>query len=117
MWRRSRLARRRGRRRDRNALIPLAPLLMGASSGPSSCNGKGSSSSSSTSTKVLIAGGEDSSGAILDDAELYDPAAGTFAALAKTMSDGRAFQTATLLNDGHVLIPGGVNNGGTVIDS
>jgi hypothetical protein len=118
MRHRPRLARRRGQRRYRFALIAFAALLMGASSGPSSCNGSGSgNSASASSTKVLIAGGEDSSGSILDSAELYDPSAGTFSYVGNSMSDGRAFQTATLLKDGRVLVAGGVNNGGSVIDS
>lgn len=96
------------------ALVAIA--LMGASSTwPSGCNGSGSSTSAST--KVLIAGGEDNSGRILENAELYDPVTGTFADVSNNMSDGRFFATATLLADGRVLIAGGINNGGTVIDS
>jgi Bacterial Ig-like domain (group 2)/Protein of unknown function (DUF1573)/IPT/TIG domain/Abnormal spindle-like microcephaly-assoc'd, ASPM-SPD-2-Hydin/Galactose oxidase, central domain len=60
--------------------------------------------------KVLIAGGYscDSSGncASLSSAEIYDPTAGTFSS-AGTMTVARSGQTATLLNNGKVLIAGG----------
>jgi hypothetical protein len=41
---------------------------------------------------------------------LYDPAARKFVAVANPMSDRRAFQTATLLLSGKVLIAGGATN-------
>jgi len=61
--------------------------------------------------KVLIAGGADlSDGADnLATAEIYDPATGRFTATG-SMSAGRAWQTATLLADGRVLIAGGANS-------
>jgi hypothetical protein len=60
--------------------------------------------------KVLIVGGNTTPGD--NTAELYDPATGTFSLTGSTVigRDGR--QTATLLNDGTVLIAGG---GGTSI--
>jgi len=60
--------------------------------------------------KVLIAGGLDDRDDVLDTAELYDPAARKFVAVANPMSDRRAFQTATLLLSGKVLIAGGATN-------
>ena len=54
---------------------------------------------------VLIAGGSDDL-TMLSEAELYDPASGTFAATG-SMSAPRAIHTATLLPDGTVLIAGG----------
>ena len=45
-----------------------------------------------------------------DHAQLFDPSTGTFSYVDNDMSDGRAFQTATLLKDGRVLVAGGVNN-------
>src|SRR5713101_4121613 len=99
MLRRSRLSVPRERRRYRIVLTALALLLMGASSWPSGCHHSGSSSSSS-STGVLIVGGENSSGSILDSAELFDQSTGTFSYVDNAMSDGRAFQTATLLKNG-----------------
>jgi Galactose oxidase, central domain len=60
--------------------------------------------------KVLIAGGLDDRDDVLDTAELYDPVARKFAAVANPMSDRRAFQTATLLLSGKVLIAGGATN-------
>ncbi|HEU4875046.1 MAG TPA: MBG domain-containing protein [Pyrinomonadaceae bacterium] len=64
--------------------------------------------------RVLIAGGDNSSGA-LNQSELYDPAAATFSASAN-MSTARADHSATLLADGRVLIAGG-RNGGASLDS
>jgi len=60
--------------------------------------------------KVLIAGGLDDRGDILDTAELYDPVAHKFIPVANTMGDRRMFQTATLLLSGKVLIAGGATN-------
>ena len=62
--------------------------------------------------RVLIAGGENSSGA-LNDSELYDPAAAAFAAGAN-MGAARADHSATLLSDGRVLIAGGRNSAGAL---
>ena len=62
--------------------------------------------------KVLIAGGEEIFGGVqrgISTAELYDPAAGVFAA-AGTMTIARAFHTATLLADGSIPIAGGRYN-------
>jgi hypothetical protein len=64
--------------------------------------------------RVLIAGGDNSSGA-LNQTELYDPAAATFSAAAN-MGTARADHSATLLADGRVLIAGG-RNGGASTDS
>ena len=60
--------------------------------------------------KVLVVGGQDNLGNVLDTAELYDPGAHKFVAVSNTMSDRRMFHTATLLLSGKVLIVGGASN-------
>jgi N-acetylneuraminic acid mutarotase len=62
--------------------------------------------------RVLVARGSDDGdlASTLSSAELYDPVAGTWTALADS-SAGSVFHTATLLPDGKVLIVGG-NTGG-----
>jgi hypothetical protein len=69
--------------------------------------------------KVLIAGGDginNNSRVILANAELYDPAAGTFAATG-SMTTARNQHTATLLPSGKVLIAGGADSGITYLAS
>ncbi len=63
-----------------------------------------------SSGEILVVGGQDNSGSVLDTAELYDPAARKFIAVSNTMSDRRMFHTATLLLSGKVLVAGGVTN-------
>lgn len=62
--------------------------------------------------RVLIAGGFSINGttALLDVAEIYDPATGTFTAVGR-MTAARFRHTATLLADGRVLIAGGFGAG------
>src|SRR5690349_4204630 len=62
--------------------------------------------------RVLIAGGENSSGT-LNETEIYDPASGIFSAAAN-MATARADHSATLLADGRVLIAGGHNGGASL---
>jgi hypothetical protein len=58
-------------------------------------------------TRVLIVGGDTGSNTVLASAEIYNPAAGTFA-LTGSMKTARAYHTATLLPGTHkVLIAGG----------
>lgn len=65
---------------------------------------------SNSSGKILVVGGHDNLGTVLDTAELYDPAARKFIAVNNTMSDRRMFHTATLLLSGKVLVAGGATN-------
>jgi hypothetical protein len=60
--------------------------------------------------KVLVAGGLDNHGNVLDTAQLYNPVAQKFAAVANVMSDHRMLHTATLLASGKVLVAGGATN-------
>jgi hypothetical protein len=58
--------------------------------------------------QVLLAGGDrGSGGTITSTAELYNPATGTFASTAGPMTTPRLSQTATLLENGQVLLAGG----------
>jgi hypothetical protein len=57
--------------------------------------------------KVLVEGGQDSSGAILLTSELFDPAGGTWTPTG-SLADFRADHTATLLTNGKVLVTGGL---------
>jgi N-acetylneuraminic acid mutarotase len=62
---------------------------------------------------VLVAGGAQNSGATgaYNTAEFYDPTTNVWTATANTMSSERGeFPTATLLNDGDVLVAGGVDS-------
>jgi hypothetical protein len=57
---------------------------------------------------VLLTGGAGHNGIEADaTAELYDPSTGAFTATAANLTVGRVVHTATLLNDGTVLIIGG----------
>lgn len=64
--------------------------------------------------KVLVAGGFDTATLPLATAELYDPAAGTFAPTG-SLATARSQDTATLLNTGKVLIAGGIDSTGTPV--
>ena len=56
--------------------------------------------------KVLVAGGVNAAGTILDSCEIYDPVANTWATT-DTLSSARYFSTLILLNSGAVLAIGG----------
>ena len=57
---------------------------------------------------VLVAGGSDlANKETLDSAEIYNPTAGTFTLLTNTLNTARVGHTATLLNNGQVLLVGG----------
>ncbi len=68
--------------------------------------------------QVLIAGGRSTSGAatVTATAELYNPATATFTATG-SMTAPRFNHTATLLNNGMVLIAGGRSSTGTYLDT
>lgn len=65
--------------------------------------------------RVLIAGGGQSV-ALVSTAEIYDPAAGTFAATG-SLTTARVSHTATLLNNDKVLICGGLDSSGNALSS
>jgi hypothetical protein len=82
--------------------------------------------------RILIAGGEgfDSRGnpAVLDSAEVYDPAAQTFSCVGgaasgsspacnSSMTTPRILHSAALLPDGAVLLAGGLDNNGNILGS
>ena len=66
--------------------------------------------------KLLVTGGldDDFANTILAGAELYDPATGTFT-VTGSMNNARDEHTATLLNNGMVLVAGGYDNTGAVL--
>jgi len=69
--------------------------------------------------RVLIAGGFKGNGStfsVLNSAEIFNPQTNTFTAI-DNMTSPRTFHTATLLNDGRVLIIGGQDNNGTTLKS
>ncbi len=61
--------------------------------------------------RILISGGTSTAnvGGVLDSAEIYDPAVGTFEPTG-TMTAARQGHTATVLPDGRVLLTGGTKN-------
>ncbi|MFL5322113.1 MAG: kelch repeat-containing protein, partial [Myxococcaceae bacterium] len=59
--------------------------------------------------RVLAAGGYN--GAILNTAEIFNPASNTWTSTASTLLNGRTSAHAILLRDGRVLIAGGANTG------
>jgi WD40 repeat protein len=59
--------------------------------------------------KVVVAGGNDSTGKALSSAELFDSTIGTFTPTA-SMETARSRHTATLLNSGEVLLTGGLDS-------
>src|SRR5208282_4761302 len=68
---------------------------------------------------VLVAGGSDlADEETLDSAEIYNPATGTFTLLSNTLNTARVGHTATLLNNGQVLIVGGYDpDSGLIADA
>jgi N-acetylneuraminic acid mutarotase len=68
---------------------------------------------------VLVAGGMgccSSTNSAMASAELYNPATGTWTNTG-TMTASRKYHTATLLNDGRVLVAGGANKNGASLSS
>jgi Galactose oxidase, central domain len=63
--------------------------------------------------RMLLTGGQDASFNVNSSAEIFDPAAGIFS-LTGSLNQGRYGHTATLLNNGNVLVVGGYSDpGGT----
>jgi xylose isomerase len=65
---------------------------------------------------VLLSGGHNSTTPFMTSAELYDPATGVFGTTGN-LSAGRFLHTATLLDDGRVLLAGGLGSGGFNFDA
>jgi hypothetical protein len=60
--------------------------------------------------KVLVTGGlQDNANKALATAELFDPGTQSFTTTTGSIATARAFQTATVLKDGTVLVTGGTN--------
>jgi uncharacterized repeat protein (TIGR02543 family) len=79
--------------------------------------GNGHTASLLANGKVLVTGGHDNdAGGFLSSAELYDPAAGTWA-VTGTMSIPRYEHTATLLASGKVLVAGGYSGNNNYLTS
>jgi hypothetical protein len=66
---------------------------------------------------ILVVGGVDDRGAVLDSAEILNATTGGFRSAAGSMSTVRRNHAATLLKDGKVLITGGLDNTGTLLNS
>jgi Kelch motif/Galactose oxidase, central domain len=68
---------------------------------------------------LLVAGGIGSGGAAIDKAELFNPAARAFGHFSSvgSMTTTRAYHTATGLQNGKVLVVGGVNSNNTPLTS
>jgi WD40 repeat protein len=64
--------------------------------------------------RVLITGGQDTSGNVLDSVEIYNPVTGTFV-LTGALLFPRQYHTATLLPNGTVLVTGGKNGAGAYL--
>jgi hypothetical protein len=60
-----------------------------------------------TNGKVLVTGGVSNNNQALASAEVFDPSSGTFMPTKSSMATARAYHTATLLNDGRILVTGG----------
>ncbi len=77
--------------------------------------------------EVLITGGEDATGNLVNTADMYNPVTGQFGCSGlggadpttgyclSTLTDARFLDTATLLNDGRVLIAGGFD--GSIVNT
>jgi Galactose oxidase, central domain/Kelch motif len=60
-----------------------------------------------TNGKVLVTGGVSNNNQAVASAEVFDPSTGTFVQTKSSMATARAYHTATLLNDGRILVTGG----------
>jgi hypothetical protein len=67
-------------------------------------------------TKVLLAGGSDQSGRVLNTAEVWDPVTERSVAMGN-MTSAREGHTATMLPDGKILIAGGRDSSGAALNT
>ena len=92
-----------------------------ASTGPLIETGRNPATTLLQDGRVLILGGDHVVNSAGDDgplasAELYDPQTGTLTPTA-SLNEPRSCATATLLQDGRVLVAGGAGAGGGLLDS
>jgi len=66
---------------------------------------------------LLLGGQHDSHSAPVPDARLYDPASQQITPLPSGLATAKAYHTATLLPDGNVLVFGGSDKAGTVVET
>jgi RHS repeat-associated protein len=67
--------------------------------------------------RVLVAGGQDSSGRVQATLSIFDPLTGTVAILDVGLRFPRSAHTATVLPDGTVLVLGGIGRNGSLVSS
>ena len=65
----------------------------------------------------FFAGGMTSDGSVLNNADIFNPNTGAFKASAGTMVSSRVFHTATQLLNGSVLLTGGRDTNGNILNS
>ncbi|UJR20357.1 hypothetical protein I4U23_023488 [Adineta vaga] len=68
------------------------------------------------SAHVLLVGGKDESG-VLASGDIFNTTTGIFIPVGNNMISTRSFHTATVIDNGYVLLAGGINNNSIFLDS